>query len=157
MFKLQKSYPAVTHPSTNKYLYCLTSLIDISLHSVTYPLCFDTNIGFLQWHQGHRPHDDDDDKEVEDNNKDDREGPDRVGTSALDVFVKTPGLYLVPELRYWAKYWVDRVGPDRVNWVGTGALDVLVKTPGLYQVPELRYWVKNLIEKRSHRQTDSFI
>ena len=101
MFKLEKSYLAVTHPSTNITLYCLTSLIDISLHSVTYPLCFDTNLdifsytyttgsklsistlgldrdlGFsrgYQGHQGHRPHDDDEednDDEVEDNNKDD--------------------------------------------------------------------------------------
>ena len=101
MFKLQKSYPAVTHPSTNITLYCLTSLIDISLHSVTYPLCFDTNLdifsytyttgsklsistlglnrerGFLGGHQGHQPPDDDDDEEedgeVEDNNKDDND------------------------------------------------------------------------------------
>ena len=90
MFNLQKSYLAVTHPSTNLILYCLTSPIDISLHTVTYPFCFDTNIdifsyiyttgiklristvgldrglGFsrgLQGHQGNRPNDDDEEED----------------------------------------------------------------------------------------------
>ena len=87
---MQKICLAVTHPSTNIILYCLTSLIDISLHSVTYPLCFDTNLdifsytyttgsklsistlgldrdlGFSRGHQGHQPHDDDDDEKEED-------------------------------------------------------------------------------------------
>ena len=33
---------------------------------------------------------------------------DRVGTGALDVLAKTPGLYLVPELRYWVKYLIEK-------------------------------------------------
>ena len=40
----EKSYLAVTHPSTNLILYCLTSLIDISIHSVTDPFCLDANL-----------------------------------------------------------------------------------------------------------------
>ena len=100
---MQKNCLAVTHPSTNIILYCLTSLIDISLHSVTYPLCFDTNLdifsytyttgsklsistlgldrdlGFsqgYQGHQGHRPHDDDDDDKEEDEEVEDNDKDD---------------------------------------------------------------------------------
>ena len=40
---------AVTHPSTNIDFYCLTSLIDIFSHSVTYPLWFDTKYDILSY------------------------------------------------------------------------------------------------------------
>ena len=100
---MQKICLVVTHPSTNIILYCLTSLIDISLHSVTYPLCFDTNLDMFSYtyttgsklsistlgldrnlrfsrrhqeYQGHRPHDDDDVQEEEDDDVEDNDKDD---------------------------------------------------------------------------------
>ena len=56
----------------------------------------------------------------------------------FDILVKTPGLYLVSEVRYG---WFGLV------WYGFVWFDVLAKTPRLNIVPWLRYWVKYLVEK----------
>merc|ERR1712030_90004 len=73
----------------------------------------------------------------------------------LDVLAKTPGLYLVPELRYPCHHCPPccccrpchcpspcRPPPHHRHHHEADALDVLdvlAKTPCLYQVPELRY------------------
>merc|ERR1712015_36156 len=69
----------------------------------------------------------------------------------LDVLVKTPGLYLVPELNYLCHCSRPccccgppprRHPPHRHHHHEADALDILdviAKTPCLYQVPELRY------------------
>ena len=74
-----------------------------------------------------------------------------LGLVWFDVLAKTPGLYLVPELRYarfglvWYVFllWFGMVWYGMVCfgmvWYGLAWFDVLAKTPGLYLVPELRY------------------
>ena len=40
---------------------------------------------------------------------------DRVGTGALDVLAKTPGLYPLPKLRYCVKYLIEKNVTDEIK------------------------------------------
>ena len=88
-----------------------------------------------------------------------------LGLIWLDVLAKTPGLYLVPELRYpWSCCRSCHCPPPccrpppphhHHEADALDVLDVLAKIPGLYLVPKLRYWVKYLVEKNViDEQTD---
>ena len=62
----------------------------------------------------------------------------------FDLLLKTPSLYLGPELRYhwfglvwYGLVWFGMVWYGMV-WFGLVWFDVLAKTPGLYQGPKLR-------------------
>ena len=70
-----------------------------------------------------------------------------VGNDVNDVLVKTPGVYLLPKLRYPCHCCCCCPPPHRPpthrhhhhETDALDVLDVLAKTPCLYQVPELRY------------------